>query len=175
VAGSSALHMPPVAMVPDGLHGPILKSAVGDGDIKALAVGSRTPFRSAGLTARTDLRAPHHLAGVAIDSPEHAAFLAGGEEIAGLAIYRCGIEHGALTKVEIAAARFRAGAKPGFVDETVAVPGIKRHDTGRPLDVSGLEIERQKRVNVVIAGQAVALTALLALSDIPGRGCSCYP
>ena len=154
---------------PGRLHRPILEGAVGNGDIETLAVGSRAPFRSAAPTARTDLRAPRHFARVAIYSPEHAALLSGGKEVAGLAIDRRGIQHGALTKVEIAAALFPAGAKPGLVDEAVAVPGVKRHDTGRPLDGSRFKIERQKRVNVVIDRQAVAFTALLALSECVGR------
>jgi hypothetical protein len=48
---------------------------------------SRPPFRSAGLAARSDLRAPHHFAGVAIDSPEHAALLSGAEASAQVMIH----------------------------------------------------------------------------------------
>jgi hypothetical protein len=59
------------------------------------------------------VRAPRHFARVAIYSPEHAALLSGGKEVAGLAINRRGIQHGALTKVEIAAARFRQVPSPG--------------------------------------------------------------
>jgi hypothetical protein len=88
----------------------------------------------------------------------------------GLAIDSGAIQHCALTKVEIAAAQFRTGAKPGLVDEAVAVPGIKRHDRSRPLDGARLEIERNKRADAVVAAQAVAFAAFLSLHHFLGGG-----
>jgi hypothetical protein len=156
---------------PGRLHRPILEGAVGNGDIETLAVGSRAPFRS-GRSDRPDRPAcptPPCQSRDLFPRTCRSSVRRQGSR-GGLAINRRGIQHGALTKVEIAAARFPAGAKPGLVDEAIAVPGVKRHDTGRPLDGSRFKLERQKRVNVVIDRQAVAFTALLALSDFLGRG-----
>src|SRR5882762_7083900 len=135
-----------------------------DSDINPLTVGCRTPLDAAERTAGPDRRAPNDVAVIWIECPIDAALLAKANNIT--------YEIGACpSKIKVLAGGNRTIRVCPGREKAREVPGVKALQSLRPLDLSGLQIQRKGGVEEIISRGAIrGRSRVLASFHVCGCG-----